>query len=126
MPRAVPNPEQTPISQLKLRRPSGAPESVLHSSLTGNDAPEVFSTNAPEILHGPHEFPPEIAPGSGLEINYDGLEHVVPTKEDGPVETKRRFSKAIKLWAGLVISIVIVAAIIGGAVGGTVQSHKSR
>ncbi|CAD6591448.1 MAG: hypothetical protein ASARMPREDX12_005172 [Alectoria sarmentosa] len=104
---------------------SGAPESILHSSLPGNNAPEVYSSNAPEVLHGPQDFPLEIAPGGGLEANHEGLEHAIASKEDAPIETKPRFSKAIKLWAGLAIGIIIIAAIIAGAVGGTVGNRKS-
>ena len=118
--------QHSPISGTMEVHSSGAPESILHSSLPGNNAPEVYSSNAPEVLHGPQDFPPEIAPGGGLEANHEGLEHVIASKEDAPIETKPRFSKATKLWAGLAIGIIIIAAIIAGAVGGTVGNRKSR
>lgn len=120
------NSQHSPISGTMEVHSSGAPEGILHSSHPGNNAPEVYSSNAPEVLHGPQDFPPEIAPGAGLEANYEGLEHAIPGKEDAPIETKPRFSKAMKLWAGLAIGIIIIAAIVAGAVGGTVGNRKPR
>ncbi len=105
---------------------SGAPESVLHASLPANNAPEVYSSNAPELLYGPRDFPPEILPGSGLETTYDGLEHAGPSKEDRSSEAQPRFFKTTRLWAGVVIGIIILAAIIAGAIGGSIGRHRSK
>lgn len=105
---------------------SDAPESVIQSSSPEHNAPEVYSSNAPEALHRPQDYPPEIAPGSGIETNYDGLEHVVLSKEVESLPTPPKFSKATKLWAGIAIALVVVAAVIGGAVGGTLERHKSK
>ena len=85
----------------------------------------MYSSNAPEAAHGPQDFPLEIAPGTELETQYEGSEQVVPNK-DLPIENSTKFSMTTKVWAGLVVSIIIVAAIIAGAVGGTLGSRHSR
>ena len=104
---------------------SDVPQSIWHASIPGNNAPEVCSSNAPEAVYGPRDFPPEVAPGTGLETNYEGLEQVIPNEESA-IENSTKLSKTTKVWAGLVIGIIIVAAMVAGAVGGTLGRRRSR
>ena len=105
---------------------ANAPENVLSSSVPANNAPEVSSSNAPEILHEPRDFLPQLAPGLGLETNYEGIELDVPDKEEIPAEPKSRFSKRRKIWTSVVFASLLLAAIIAGAVNGTEAVRKSR
>ena len=105
---------------------SEAPENVLSSSILANNAPEIYSSNAPETLHEPLDLPPEMAVGLGLETNFEGIELDVLSEHGVPVEPKRRFSKRTKIWTGIFVASIIIAAIISGAIGGIVASRNSR
>ena len=93
-------------------------------------APEICFSADPEVDHDPQSFPPELVLVEGIEVRYDGLEHL-DLVQSQPVAKEQlpRNRNPFKLtWPWIIVCATIIIALgIGVGVGvGINLKHHSR